>query len=95
MQPIEITKTQKTASQKYWETKGVKFVKSKCIPMSLSGAMGEERDSWLAYYKKEYLASGGNTLESIVDWMDQKKDKMLQRMLAIKAKTKRSMVVID
>ena len=83
MQPIEMPKMEKPTNQKYWERKGVKFVKSKCIPMSLSGAMGEERDSWNAYYKKQYFASGGYTLESILDWMDSKKDKMLQRMKSI------------
>ena len=83
MQPIEAPKPHKTASQKYWERKKVKFIKTKCIPMGLSGAMGEERDSWMASYKSQHFASGGYTLESLLDWMDSKKDKMLQRIKMI------------
>jgi len=70
-------------NQKYWEGKKVKFVKSKCIPMSLSGAIGQERDSWSAYYKKNYLTGGGTTIESLLEWMDKKHERMLQVMKLI------------
>lgn len=70
-------------NQKYWEGKKVKFVKSKCIPMSLTGTIGQERDSWSAYYKKSYLAGGGATIESLLEWMDQKHEKVLQVMKLI------------
>ena len=48
--------------------------------MSLSGAMGEERDSWTAYYKKKYLTGGSPTIEHLVEYMNQKQERISKRM---------------
>jgi hypothetical protein len=82
-QVITESVTVKAHDQKYWEKRGVKFAKSKCISMSLSGVFGEERDSWTAYYKKKYLSGGGSTIESVVAWINKKQDKYLQIMKTI------------
>jgi hypothetical protein len=70
-------------NQTGWEKKKVKFSKSRCIPMSLSGAMGAEKDSWTAYYKKKYLTGGSPSVEHLVEYMNQKQERIAKRMKLI------------
>ena len=51
--------------------------------MSLGGAMGEERDSWSAYYKKKYLTGGSPSIELLVEYMNQKQERVSSRMRLI------------
>lgn len=51
--------------------------------MSLSGAMGAERDSWTAYYKKKYLTGGSPSVEHLVEYMNQKQERIAKRMKLI------------
>jgi hypothetical protein len=70
-------------NQAGWEKKKVKFHKSRCIGMSLSGAMGQERDSWTAYYKKKYLTGGSPSIEHLVEYMNQKQERIAKRIKLI------------
>lgn len=51
--------------------------------MSLGGAMGEERDSWSAYYKKKYLTGGSSSIEFLVEYMNQKQERINNRIKLI------------
>lgn len=51
--------------------------------MSLSGAMGEERDCWTAHYKKKYLTGGSPSIEHLVEYMNQKQERIANRMKLI------------
>jgi len=51
--------------------------------MSLSGATGEERDCWTAYYKKKYLTGGSPSIEHLVEYMNQKQERIAKRIKLI------------
>ena len=70
-------------NQAGWEKKKVKFSKSRCFSMSLSGATGEERDCWTAYYKKKYLTGGSPSIEHLVEYMNQKQERIAKRIKLI------------
>jgi len=70
----------------FWESKGIVFKQVETIGMALSGATTDPYLTWTAVYKGKFIANGGSSLDRLVEWMDGKEDKMIQRIELIKNK---------
>ena len=80
----EATPVKVGRSQASWEKLGVKFKQTESISFSLSGGFSDPHLTWVAVYKGQYVASGGRSLESVIEWMNKKEDKIIAKMKSIK-----------
>ena len=64
----------------FWENKGVVFKQVETIGMALSGATTEPYLTWTAVFKGKFIANGGSSLDRLIEWMDGKEEKMVQRI---------------
>jgi len=80
----EATPVKAGRSQSSWEKLGVKFKQTESIGFSLSGGFSEPHLTWVAVYKGQYVATGGRSLEPMIEWMNKKEDKIIAKMKSIK-----------
>lgn len=80
----EATPVKAGRSQASWEKLGVKFKQTESIGFSLSGGFSDPHLTWVAVYKNQYVASGSRSLESTIEWMNKKEDKIIAKMKSIK-----------
>ena len=75
--PVKVGRTKSS-----WEKLGVKFSQSECIPFSLSSGLSEPYMAWQAVYKNKMVASGGRSLDRMIEWMNAREDKIIAKMKA-------------
>lgn len=78
----EATPVKAGRSKSSWEKLGVKFSQSECIPFGIGGTFGEPHMDWQAVYKNIMLASGGRSLDRMIEWMNAREDKIIAKMKA-------------
>jgi len=80
----EATPVKEGRTQASWEKLGVKFKQTKSISFSLSGGFSEPHLTWVAVYKGQQVASGGRSLEPLIEWINKKEDKIIAKIKSIK-----------
>jgi len=78
----EATPVKVGRSKSSWEKLGVKFSQSECISFSLSSGPSEVYMAWQAVYKNKMVASGGRSLERMIEWMNTREAKILAKIKA-------------
>jgi len=66
--------------QAYWEKKKVTFEEVECIPFGLNGACGLPYKTWQAVYKKQEIAGGSSSIGKLIEWLDSRHDKIIEKI---------------
>ena len=77
--PVQVGRTKSS-----WQKLGVTFKQTESIGFSLGGGFSEPRLTWVALYKDKYLATGGRSIELMIEWMNAREDKIIAKIKSIK-----------
>jgi hypothetical protein len=76
----EVTPVQVGRDQAYWEKKKVTFEETECIPFGMSGSCGLPYKTWRAVYKNEVIDGGCPSIVELIEWMNSRHDKTVERI---------------